>query len=184
MGEDVLNWGNTPIVPGTGEDSNIPPIDQEENKDGENPPVNQEVTTEQRLADFKKKFASKNFANPSVTKGYFTKNPEDKSELEFLYKELLNKELKSGCKDCVVDAYVEIMKFKGEIAKSEFELYAGALIEDNVGFDAGKAMSNHNLTNELVLFHLSQNPRLIEKFQKKPDNWAKLVEDYKERERG
>ena len=183
MREDELNGGN-PIAPGTGEDSIIPPVDPEESKKGENPPVDQEVTAEQRLVAFREKFANKNFANPSATKGHFTKNPEDKSELEFLYKEILGKDLKSGCKDCVVDAYVEIMKFKGEVVRSEFELYAGALIEDNVGFDAGKAMSNHNLTNELVLFHLAQNPKLIERFQKKPDNWEELVEKYKERERG
>lgn len=196
MGEEEKNGGN-PIVPGIGEDSIIPPVDPEEskegenppvdpeeNKDGENPPIDPVITAEQRLVAFREKFANKNFANPSATKGHFTKNPEDKSELEFLYKEILGKDLKSGCKDCVVDAYVEIMKFKGEVVRSEFELYAGALIEDNVGFDAGKAMSNHNLTNELVLFHLAQNPKLIERFQKKPDNWAKLVEDYKERERG
>lgn len=183
MGEEEKNGGN-PIVPGIGEDSIIPPVDPEESKEGENPPIDPEVTAEQRLVAFQEKFANKNFANPSVTKGHFTKNPEDKSELEFLYKEILGKDLKSGCKDCVVDAYVEIMKFKGEVVRSEFELYAGALIEDNVGFDAGKAMSNHNLTNELVLFHLAQNPKLIERFQKKPDNWEELVEKYKERERG
>ena len=196
MGEEEKNGGN-PIVPGIGEDSIIPPVDPEEskegenppvdpeeNKDGENPPIDPVITAEQRLVAFREKFANKNFANPSVTKGHFTKNPEDKSELEFLYKEILGKDLKSGCKDCVVDAYVEIMKFKGEIAKSEFELFAGALIEDNVGFDAGKAMSNHNLTTELVLFHLAQNPKLIDKFQKKPENWEELVQNYKERERG
>ena len=195
MGEEEKNGGN-PIVPGIGEDSIIPPVDPEEskegenppvdpeeNKDGENPPIDPVITAEQRLVAFREKFANKNFANPSATKGHFTKNPEDKSELEFLYKEILGKDLKSGCKDCVVDAYVEIMKFKGEVVRSEFELYAGALIEDNVGFDAGKAMSNHNLTNELVLFHLAQNPKLIERFQKKPDNWEELVEKYKERER-
>ena len=183
MGEDELNGGN-PIAPGTGEDSIIPPVDPDENKDEENHTTAPAITAEVRLKAFQEKFANKNFANPSVTKGHFTKNPEDKSELEFLYKEILGKDLKSGCKDCVVDAYVEIMKFKGEIAKSEFELFAGALIEDNVGFDAGKAMSNHNLTTELVLFHLAQNPKLIDKFQKKPDNWEDLVEEYKERERG
>lgn len=196
MGEEEKNGGN-PIVPGIGEDSIIPPVDPEEskeggnppvdpeeNKDGEKPPIDPVITAEQRLVAFREKFANKNFASPSVTKGHFTKNPEDKSELEFLYKEILGKDLKSGCKDCVVDAYVEIMKFKGEVVRSEFELYAGALIEDNVGFDAGKAMSNHNLTNELVLFHLAQNPKLIERFQKKPDNWEELVENYKERERG
>lgn len=183
MGEDELNGGN-PTILGTEGENTIPPVDPEENKEGENPPVDQEATAEERLKGFQEKFANKNFANPSVTKGHFTKNPEDKSELEYLYKEILNKDLKSGCKDCVVDAYVEIMKFKGEIVKSEFELFAGALIEDNVGFDAGKAMSNHNLTTELVLFHLAQNPKLIDKFQKKPENWEELVQNYKERERG
>ena len=196
MGEEEKNGGN-PIVPGIGEDSIIPPVDPEESKEGENPPVDPEenkdgknppidpvITAEQRLVAFREKFANKNFANPSATKGHFTKNPEDKAELEYLYKEILKKELKSGCKDCVVDAYVEIMKFKGEVVRREFELYAGALIEDNVGFDAGKAMSNHNLTTELVLFHLAQNPKLIDKFQKKPENWEELVQNYKERERG
>ncbi len=183
MGEEELNGGN-PIAPGTGEDSIIPPVDPEDNSENNSININQEVTAEQRLVAFREKFANKNFANPSATKGYFTKNPEDKSELEFLYKEILGKEFKSGCKDCVVDAYVEIMKFKGEVVRREFELYAGALIEDNVGFDAGKAMSNHNLTTELVLFHLAQNPKLIDKFQKKPENWEELVQNYKERERG
>ncbi len=183
MGKKELN-GINPIIAGTDKDSNILPIVPEEDREKDSISIDQEVTAEQRLVAFQEKFADKNFANPSATKGHFTKNPEDKAELEYLYKEILKKELKSGCKDCVVDAYVEIMKFKGEVVRSEFELYAGALIEDNVGFDAGKAMSNHNLTNELVLFHLSQDPRLIERFQKKPDNWEELVEKYKERERG
>lgn len=182
MGEEELN-GENPITTGVGEDKTSPNT-PEEDREKDSISIDQEVTAEQRLVAFREKFANKNFANPSATKGHFTKNPEDKAELEYLYKEIFKKELKSGCKDCVVDAYVEIMKFKGEVVRREFELYAGALIEDNVGFDAGKAMSNHNLTNELVLFHLTQNPKLIERFQKKPDNWEELVEKYKERERG
>ena len=182
MGEEELN-GGSPTITGVDED-NTSPNTPEDNRGNDSTSINQEVTAEQRLVAFQEKFANKNFANPSVTKGYFTKNPEDKAELEFLYKEILKKELKDGCKDCVVDAYVELKRFKGEVVRSEFELYAGALIEDNVGFDAGKAMSNHNLTTELVLFHLSQNPKLIDKFQKKPENWEELVENYKERERG
>lgn len=182
MGEEELN-GGAPIIAGVGED-NTSPDTPKDNSENNSITINQEVTAEQRLVAFQEKFANKNFANPSATKGHFTKNPEDKAELEYLYKEILKKELKSGCKDCVVDAYVEIMKFKGEVVRREFELYAGALIEDNVGFDAGKAMSNHNLTTELVLFHLAQNPKLIDKFQKKPENWEELVQNYKERERG
>lgn len=182
MGEEELN-GENPITTGVGEDKTSPNT-PEEDREKDSITINQEVTAEQRLVAFQEKFANKNFANPSATKGHFTKNPEDKAELEYLYKEILKKELKSGCKDCVVDAYVEIMKFKGEVVRREFELYAGALIEDNVGFDAGKAMSNHNLTTELVLFHLAQNPKLIDKFQKKPENWEELVQNYKERERG
>lgn len=182
MGEEELN-GENPITTGVGEDKTSPNT-PEEDREKDSISIDLEVTEEQRLVAFQEKFANKNFANPSATKGHFTKNPEDKAELEYLYKEILKKELKSGCKDCVVDAYVEIMKFKGEVVRREFELYAGALIEDNVGFDAGKAMSNHNLTTELVLFHLAQNPKLIDKFQKKPENWEELVQNYKERERG
>lgn len=142
--------------------------------------TSEEIDYVGRLEAFKEKFNAKKFATPASTKGYFTKNPDDKSELELLYKHFFNKEF-SNCTDCLLEAFVQVLNYVVDEAKEEcpFLLYAGALLQDNVNFDASNAMSNHNITTEMCLLHLSQNPNCADKFQKIPDNWKQMVENYK-----
>ena len=139
-----------------------------------------EINFTERLDSFKEKFKEKKFANAAATKTYFTKNAEDKAELAFLYKHFFNKDF-SNCTDCLLEAFIQLLKYNVSQEKEEckFLLFAGSLLEDNVTFNPAHAMSNFNITDEKCLFHLSQNPQLISRFQKKPDNWEELVEAYK-----
>ena len=139
-----------------------------------------EINFTERLDAFKEKFKEKKFANAAATKTYFTKNADDKAELAFLYKHFFNKDF-SNCSDCLLEAFIQLLKYNVSQEKEEckFLLFAGSLLEDNVTFNPAYAMSNFNITDEKCLFHLSQNPQLISRFQKKPDNWEELVEAYK-----
>lgn len=139
-----------------------------------------EINFTERLDSFKEKFKEKKFANAAATKTYFTKNADEKAELAFLYKHFFNKDF-SNCTDCLLEAFIQLLKYNVSQEKEEckFLLFAGSLLEDNVTFNPIHAMSNFNITDEKCLFHLSQNPQLISRFQKKPDNWEELVEAYK-----
>ena len=168
MGEEQLNNGENGL-----ENTNpTPPENPIEN------PI--EINFTERLDAFKEKFKEKKFVTSAAAKTYFTKNTEDKAELAFLYKHFFNKDF-SNCTDCLLEAFIQLLKYNVSQEKEEckFLLFAGALLEDNVTFDANLAMSNFNITDEKCLFHLSQNPQLISHFQKKPDNWEELVEAYK-----
>jgi len=161
----------------TGENPDEQP---DEELDSEEEKLSDEIDCVARLAAFKEKFNGKKFATPASTKGYFTKHPEDRAELELLYKHFFNKEF-SNCTDCLLEAFIQVLNHVVDEAKEEcpFLLYAGALLQDNVTFNASNAMSNHNITTDMCLLHLSQNPHCIDKFQKIPDNWEKMVEAYK-----
>ena len=157
--------------------STLAPLPTEELKEDV---ITDEIDYISRLDAFKEKFAKKEFKTSNAAKTYFTKNTEDKAELAFLYKHFFNKDF-SNCTDCLLEAFIQLLNYKVNPEKEEckFLLFAGALLEDNVTFDANLAMSNFNITDEKCLFHLSQNPQLISHFQKKPDNWEELVEAYK-----
>ena len=94
-----------------------------------------------------------------------------RGEIDFLAEKFLNKKI-SGCINCYTDAYFELLTLDKKMAiekqKCVFRLRAGALIKD-VNGDRSKMMSNHNITNELALYHLRTNPH-CRKFFDKPDD--------------
>ena len=83
----------------------------------------------------------------------------------------LNKKI-AGCINCYTDAYFELLTLDKKMAiekqKCVFRLRAGALIKD-VNGDRSKMMSNHNITNELALYHLRTNPH-CRRFFDEPDD--------------
>lgn len=132
-------------------------------------------TKEERLTAFQNKFTEIKFESPADTKAYFTDNENDFSELCFLYEGFFKMDI-GNCKNNVLGAFLQVMKFDlNTYEDCPFKLFAGALIEDNVTFDSTKAMSNYNITTELSLFHLSQNPLIIDRFQSYPENWKELI---------
>ena len=61
-----------------------------------------------------------------------------------------------------------------------FELKAGALLIDVERGDNSKMATQHNLTDELALYHLRTNPKCIRLFTKYPDNWQEMVKEAQE----
>ena len=94
-----------------------------------------------------------------------------RGEIDFLAEKFLNKKI-AGCINCYTDAYFELLTLDKKMAiekqKCVFRLRAGALIKD-VNGDRSKMMSNHNITNELALYHLRTNPH-CRRFFDKPDD--------------
>ena len=60
----------------------------------------------------------------------------------------------------------------------KFWLLAGALLQDNVNFDNDLLCSNHNITDDLALYHLKNNPSCRSLFQVLPENVDKLIKNY------
>lgn len=102
-----------------------------------------------------------------------------RGEIDFLAEKFLNKKI-AGCINCYTDAYFELLTLDKKMAiekqKCVFRLRAGALIKDING-DRSKMMSNHNITNELALYHLRTNPQCW-KFFDKPTDIAAAIREF------
>lgn len=107
-------------------------------------------------------------------------------ETEALYKLAYKSSINRSCNDCWVDAYVLLMKADpatfDALASRRFELRAGALLLDLVGGDNAKMCTRKNLTDELAIYHLRNNPGYIKFFSRYPDNWKELVSKAKKSE--
>jgi len=129
-------------------------------------------------------------------------NPRLKNSIKSLTERLLNRRVE-GCSSCVEDAYWGLLNYYKknngmEKEKSKYRLRAGALLRDNVGFDASKMISQANITDGLAEFHLLSNPDCKDLFvglpedigeylaEKYPDGWidekAKLEAELAEQE--
>jgi len=102
-----------------------------------------------------------------------------KQEIEDLTKALFHKTV-SGCINCYMDAYVQLMNLKIKDAMEklacQFRLRAGALLQDFD--DSTKLCSQANITRELALHHLAKNPACQRLFAILPDDWEQQVADY------
>lgn len=103
-----------------------------------------------------------------------------KQEITSLARIYLNRSI-SGCGNCYADAYFELIhldiKKAMEKEACKFRLFAGALLRDRNG-DMSKLCSNHNITNELALYHLSTNPNCKSSFQEVPENLDELLQEF------
>lgn len=103
-------------------------------------------------------------------------------ETEALYVSAFREQLNKSCSDCWLDAYVLLMKTDTKILNGkrdvQFELKAGALLQDMVAGDNAKMCTRHNLTDELALYHLATNPGCRRYFARVPDNLDELLAQY------
>lgn len=109
---------------------------------------------------------------------------KDKNGIPFLKHifELHYKIFGETCSSCPgkITGYIQKLKnfntkIKMEIIKSEFQLNVGVIIPVAGTSDA---YSNHNLTDELAIQLLAQNPNRKLLFSKLPENVDELIEEY------
>lgn len=101
-----------------------------------------------------------------------------RAEIEFLAFALLDRKVQ-GCLNCYTDAYFELINFDEKMAMEKttciFHLKHGVLLKDING-DKAKMMSNHNISNELALYHLQTNPN-CKRFFDRPSNIDAVIEE-------
>lgn len=102
----------------------------------------------------------------------------DKTEIEQLYKEVLDKKfIRTSCNDCYRDAIIEMkvyLKKNGSMKeKSEYALKNGVLLQ--MEFGKSEFYTNANLTDEVAEKYLGKYPDGIKLFSKKPDDWEERV---------
>ena len=103
----------------------------------------------------------------------------DKTEIEQLYKEVLDKKfIRTSCNDCYRDAIIEMkvyLKKNGSMKeKSEYALKNGVLLQ--MEFGKSEFYTNANLTDEVAEKYLGKYPEGIKFFSKKPDDWEERVQ--------
>lgn len=111
-------------------------------------------------------------------------NKAFRQTLATLYVRVFKKRLNTDCSNCWLDAFVLLMrtsKKQLEAMKNRlFELKAGALLIDVERGENSKMATQHNLTDELALYHLRTNPKCIRLFTKYPENWQEMVKEAQE----
>lgn len=103
----------------------------------------------------------------------------DKTEIEQLYKEVLDKKfVHTSCNDCYRDAIIEMrvyLKKNGSMKeKSEYALKNGVLLQ--MEFGKSEFYTNANMTDEVAEKYLGKYPDGIKLFSKKPDDWEERVQ--------
>ena len=103
----------------------------------------------------------------------------DKTEIEQLYKEVLDKKfVRTSCNDCYRDAIIEMrvyLKKNGSMKeKSEYALKNGVLLQ--MEFGKSEFYTNANMTDEVAEKYLGKYPDGIKFFSKKPDDWEERVQ--------
>lgn len=130
------------------------------------------------LDEYKRKYAG---LAPASVRAMAKTDTAFRRDTEDLYKAVFRKGLNRSCSNCWEDAYIILSTTKTdrlmELKQRKFELRNGALLRDIN--DAGKLCSAHNLTDELAVHHLANNPENIRYFAKYPENWKELVKKYR-----
>ena len=103
----------------------------------------------------------------------------DKTEIEQLYKEVLDKNfVRTSCNDCYRDAIIEMrvyLKKNGSMQeKSEYALKNGVLLQ--MEFGKSEFYTNANMTDEVAEKYLGKYPDGIKFFSKKPNDWKERVQ--------
>ena len=96
-------------------------------------------------------------------------SPEAKAMLENIYNRVLRKQMRVSCSSCYHDAFTELYTKLKKDEKAFFELYNTTYrlhpgeVLTTFG-DAGKNVTNLNLTDKLAKAYLKDNPALASKF--------------------
>lgn len=105
----------------------------------------------------------------------------EKKTLEQCYHSIGKRFKKSNCNDCYERAFLELEKLVKSnnisiMNDCQFKLRDGIKIQNH---KLNIIYNNNNLDDEGALMILSVSPKSISQFVKYPDNWEKLVDEYK-----
>lgn len=118
-------------------------------------------------------------SNQSALVSHIKQDQQVETIIRELYLELFNKSV-SGCGNCLADAFAEIYHFPSEqidkIMECKFKLHSGAILIDS--FNRLPIATSANLTDDIALAYLKDNPARKDLFQVLPDNVAELVENF------
>ncbi|MCD8293802.1 MAG: hypothetical protein LUE27_00945 [Clostridia bacterium] len=116
----------------------------------------------------------------SAVRGLIKTDVSFRETTEALYEQWFRERLNKTCSSCWFDAYILLMKFSKDAQTVKlarrFELKNGAMLRSN---DSRKLATKANLTDALALYHLAYNAGNIVKFSRYPENWERLVAQYK-----
>lgn len=113
-----------------------------------------------------------------VLRGHTALSTSNKSEVELMYRQVLNKDfVKTSCNDCYHDAIIEMylyLKRTGNMKqKSNYTLKNGVLLQAEFG--SNTMYTNANLTDEVAENYLAKNPKGEILFASLPTDWEDRV---------
>lgn len=90
---------------------------------------------------------------------------------------------KTACNDCYRDAFIEMYNLYKKTNKlmsteTNFKLLNGVVLQTP---GTTSVATSRSITNKIAIEHLAADPGKIHLFASFPDNWKKLVNDYKKR---
>lgn len=111
--------------------------------------------------------------------GMASLSSNDRQEIEWLYREVLDKRfIRTSCNDCYHDAVIEMLvylKKNGKMKeKSNYGLKNGVLLR--MAFGSSDFYTNANLTDEIAESYLAKYPENVNYFAKLPEDWKDRVE--------
>lgn len=103
-------------------------------------------------------------------------------QIRTLSKKYLHKEV-SGCGFCLLSAHFELIRLdmtRLTTTTSEYALLPGVILHDPVNKDFAKILTPMNMTEDLALYHIANNPKCLELFSRVPSDLQKRLQDYLE----
>lgn len=119
-------------------------------------------------------------SQPSIVKA-IKADPSIESTIRTLYFGLFNKSL-GGCGSCLADALAILIHYSNKEMKKiidcKFKLKPGVLLADS--HLVLPHATSANLTDEIAIAYLRDNPARASLFNELPDNWQELIAEQKE----
>lgn len=107
---------------------------------------------------------------------YIDSHKELQKIIYILSKKLLDRQLGS-CMSCYMDSFIQLMRIEPEVAKKKLECLFR--LKDGKLLYGTPNVSNGNITNELALQHLLNEPECKQWFDILPPNLDELLDEYK-----
>ena len=101
-------------------------------------------------------------------------------QIRTLSKKYLHKEVR-GCGFCLLSAHFELIKLDmNKIARitDDYALLPGVVLHDPVNKDFGKILTPQNMTEELALYHIANNPKCLDLFARVPADLQNRLDKY------
>lgn len=124
--------------------------------------------------EYKDKYGSMTFADLSQA----VKGSAFRKELQDVYSRYFGRRVETSCVNCWWDAHhliiVTPLKRMKERLNRQYHLRAGVVLAD-VSENKGAIATEHNLTDEMAMFHLRKHPQSISLFAQFPPDWQEQV---------